>query len=130
MSRTLLVVVVVAGLMPIATRAAEKQCGLFSKDETCAQPSSRFTVMLVPGTAQPDRAQTVRFGADETTPVLVVRSRRSLMDEPIDCDMVRWVDSSKDPLIAKRPPTDAHYTMRVVDVPACPKPEPERAPIR
>jgi len=122
--RTLLVVVVVA-LVPVATPAAEDQCGLFSKNEACRQGSPQFRVTLTP-----DQTLIVKPGTPDATRGIVARFTHPRADQPIDCDMVRWVDSSRDPLIAKRPPADVHHTMRVVEVPACSKPEPGRAPIR
>ena len=121
-TRTRLVVVAVAALMAAAVPSAGKQCGLFSQDEAC-RPSSPFNTVTL-----------TRDGQDlvgvDTAQTIELRLRRPVIDQPIDCEMVRRVDSSEDPSIVQRPPADVLHSMRVREVPPCPEPESERAPIR
>lgn len=125
MTRTLLVVVAVAALLSAAAPSAEKQCGLLSQEEACGPSSTITTVTLTR-----DGPQRVRVLASETAQTIKIRVRPRGIDQPIDCEMVRRVDSSGYPAIVQRPAADVRHTVRVLEVPSCPEPESNLAPIR
>jgi hypothetical protein len=42
---------------------------------------------------------------------------------PIDCQMVRWAGPTADPMPVVRRPPGAKFTLRVIEVPVCPRPK-------
>jgi hypothetical protein len=122
--RTVLACLVALFLVSTDAPQAQAACGLLGPDKACQELRTRtFVVDFTPD--QPQKP-VVLHGR----PVVVVLPHLPQPAHPIDCEMVRWVESSIDPQIAKRPPADIEHSMRVVEVPGCPKPESRLARIR
>lgn len=104
---------VVLTLVPVPVLA---QCGLFSTEAECAGPTGpRLGVDFGRGISldAPRRLQTPR-------PPAVGQPAAGPAPAAIDCQMVRGADPTVDPRLVKRPPSDVTFTMRVIEVPACP----------
>jgi len=112
--RTASALLVLAAILLVGPPPAQAQCELLSRNGICQSATPLFQVDFTP-----EREQSLLVPLREgkaVMPVFVVPGLR----EPIDCEMVRRADPSIDPLIVRRPPAGVKYTMRVIEVPACP----------
>jgi hypothetical protein len=110
---TLLLAGVLVTLWPVPVEA---QCGLFSTEAKCAgSRGPRLGVDFGRGIT-PDVARRLHT----TPPPPVWQPRVDPVSTPIDCQMVREADPTIDTGLVRLPPSGMKFTMRVLEVPACP----------
>ncbi len=127
--RTTLACLVALFLVSTGAPEAQAACRLLAPGTSCPDLGKRvFAVDFTPDVTQKRLVPLVPEAGRR--PVVVMRGNPPHSAQPIDCDMVRWVDSSLDPAIAKRPPATIDHAIRIVEVPACPAPERKVARIR